>query len=280
MHFNTNTGIRIVYVSGVTKSWYYMLRYVAMLTMFIDHLGKVLYSLNLIDNAGYYAYITMGRMAFPLYAFLIVESYYYTKKRRKHLFKILLMSVLSEVVFDMALLVKDPSDIFRKGGFEKAISAQNTCLTLALGFGMLMLLNYDWFLVFKKIYKSEFVCKLMSVFVKIIITGMIMFFSLLVNSDYAWRGILIIAMFNFAKKNRFKELWQFNTVALYVLTAADLKYLVVFIPLVLIYIAQKTNIFGNKNNILISDFSVVLCRFFYPVHLAVLVLYKLIYIYI
>lgn len=43
----------------------------------------------------------LGRIAFPLFAFFIVEGYFKTRNRKKYLLNLLIFGVISEVPFDM-----------------------------------------------------------------------------------------------------------------------------------------------------------------------------------
>ena len=43
----------------------------------------------------------LGRVAFPLFAFMLVEGYFHTHNRWKYLGNLLLFGVISEVPFDM-----------------------------------------------------------------------------------------------------------------------------------------------------------------------------------
>ena len=72
--------------------------------MLIDHVNKALIYPNL--NGGILLHISdlfdiLGRIAFPLFAFFIVEGYFKTRNRKKYLLNLLLFGVISEVPFDM-----------------------------------------------------------------------------------------------------------------------------------------------------------------------------------
>ena len=80
------------------------LKYLAFLSMLIDHVNKALIYPNL--NGGIMLYISnlfdiLGRIAFPLFAFFVVEGYFKTKSRTKYLLNLILFGIISEVPFDM-----------------------------------------------------------------------------------------------------------------------------------------------------------------------------------
>lgn len=71
------------------------LKCIAVATMLIDHIGAFLYTDQL-----WMRYI--GRLAFPIYCFLIVEGYYHTRDVRKYIGRLTLFALISEVPFDLA----------------------------------------------------------------------------------------------------------------------------------------------------------------------------------
>lgn len=82
------------------------LKIVAMATMLIDHVNKAMIYPNLISNTGALAYLSdffdiVGRIAFPVFCFMIVEGYFKTKNRLNYLVRLLIIGIISEVPFDM-----------------------------------------------------------------------------------------------------------------------------------------------------------------------------------
>lgn len=71
------------------------LKCIAVATMLIDHIGAFLYT-----DQEWMRYI--GRLAFPIYCFLIVEGYYHTRDVRKYIGRLALFALISEVPFDLA----------------------------------------------------------------------------------------------------------------------------------------------------------------------------------
>lgn len=95
-----NLCSKVQFLSG---AW---LKLIAITSMLIDHVNKALIYPNLTSNDGVLTVVSnlfdiIGRIAFPLFCFLLVEGYFKTRSRKKYLFNLLLFGVISEVPFDM-----------------------------------------------------------------------------------------------------------------------------------------------------------------------------------
>ena len=109
---------------GVTTG---KMKIVAVVTMFIDHFavifGPRLYpALPFLNPDGFEILRIIGRIAFPLFAFMIAVGAAYTKNIYKYLFRLLAFAFISEVPFDLA---------FNGSVFET--NSQNVFFTLFLG---------------------------------------------------------------------------------------------------------------------------------------------------
>jgi hypothetical protein len=96
-----------------------VLKGIACAAMFTDHLAKALHL------SGWPLFLLsgiIGRIAFPLFCFLLAEGWFYTRSRSRYIRNLLIFALLSEVPFDLALY----------GKFFYPFH-QNTCLTLLLG---------------------------------------------------------------------------------------------------------------------------------------------------
>lgn len=118
------------------KNWQFldgdMLKIIAAVTMLIDHIGAslletILYSGN--ADVPYWLYEadeilrSIGRTAFPIFAFLLAEGFFYTRSRKKYLGRLLAFAFFSEIPFNLAF----HGFLFYPGG-------QNVFWTLAIGF--------------------------------------------------------------------------------------------------------------------------------------------------
>lgn len=121
--------------AGITGS---TLKIIALVTMIIDHIGVVIIcplcdaSLWLDDGLvnSYEIMRTIGRMAFPIYCFLLVEGFKYTHDRTRYAIRLFIFALISEVPFDLAI-----------NGSVWQMSYNNVFFTLLLGFIAIVLLD-------------------------------------------------------------------------------------------------------------------------------------------
>ena len=108
-----------------------VLKLLAVILMLIDHTGAVIVSrcpqVALLTFLGktltlYRLMRFLGRMAFPLFCFLLVEGFSHTHDRRRYALRLGAFAMLSEVPFDLAIL-----------GKTLEWTHQNVFITLCLG---------------------------------------------------------------------------------------------------------------------------------------------------
>ena len=97
------------------------LKLLAIVSMVVDHTGAVLFP-------QYRLLRLIGRAAFPIYVFLLVEGFFHTHSRPKYLLRLSVFALISEVPFDLAL-------------YSQAFNGYrcNVFFTLAIGMVLMML---------------------------------------------------------------------------------------------------------------------------------------------
>lgn len=71
------------------------LKIIAMVTMLIDHIGYLLFpSIKILG--------IIGRISFPIFAFMIAEGYFYTRKKSNYFLNIFLLGIFCQAVFFIA----------------------------------------------------------------------------------------------------------------------------------------------------------------------------------
>ena len=100
----------------------FALKMIAISSMLIDHMGAVLFPQHEWMRL-------VGRLAFPIFAYLLVEGIFYTKDMKKYMLRLGAFALISEVPFDLAFF-----------GTPLEFSHQNVFFTLFLGVFMFWLM--------------------------------------------------------------------------------------------------------------------------------------------
>jgi len=124
----------------MTTKKYYILKWIAIFTMLTDHIAIILD--GCISLECYIAMRTVGRIAFPLFCYMIAESFYFTTNPKRHLQRLLLLAVISEIPYDYSMY-----------GVWFDLSNRNVIFTLALGFFALLVTKNKVYNILK-IFKS------------------------------------------------------------------------------------------------------------------------------
>ena len=149
------------------------LHLLAMALMLCDHLWGTLAS-------GQEWLTCLGRIAFPIFAFLLAEGFFHTASRKKYAGRLLLGALISEIPYDLAL----HGTVFYPYG-------QNVYWTLLLGLG-LMALNEA---VRRKSVPLRLGIGLLSAVLALVLGAVTMV-------DYHFAGLLTILVFYFFRGRR------------------------------------------------------------------------------
>ncbi len=219
------------------------LKYIAFASMFIDHFNKAIIT-PFLTGTGPMVIITtifdiLGRIAFPIFAFMIVEGFFKTKSQWKYLRNLLIFAVISEIPYDM----------FQSAEFVNTWS-QNILWGLALGLFTIMVIDK---------LKDYIKKRPLWIFISLLIVALSSLGSMLISSDYEYYAIIIIYLYYLFYNKR--------------LVASVLGYLVIIKEIyailgfatVLLYNGEK----GKQNKI----FNYL----FYPVHLLIFGIIRMVF---
>lgn len=155
-----------------------LLKLVAMITMLADHTGKIFFS-------HYQIMRIIGRIAFPIYAYCIAVGCVYSSNRLKYLTRILLMGLISQPFYAVALAHTTPQMYAIRFAdnpvgavvnfYVQSWKTPNIMYTLAIGL-----------LIIWSIRDRQFICTV----------ALALFTWKAQNTiNYGWRGVALIVLF-------------------------------------------------------------------------------------
>ena len=210
------------------------LKLIACLTMLIDHVGALFFPHNL-------WFRVIGRLAFPIYCFLLAEGAHYTRNPVKYGLRLFVGLLLSEIPFDLAFFGR------------LTLAHQSVMFTLLLAFILAVVIK-----------KLPLTGKLLAVIP-------FYFVAEFLNTDYGGLGIIMAAVFLIGRELPEPMVIQTSGLLLVNFSYFSTSFIQPFataamIPISL-YSGQKT----TKSKLLQWAFYL-----FYPVHLLVLWLLHLV----
>ena len=137
------------------------LKIIAVVSMVIDHCAYYLMDGN---TMAYEAMRCFGRIAFPVFAFLVAEGFAHTRNRMRYFLSLLLFASVSEVPWYL---------------LNGADGTHNVMFTLALGVAALA--------AFERLREHRILCCLFIL--------LIAWLAAWLKTDYEWRGMLMIVVF-------------------------------------------------------------------------------------
>ncbi len=202
-------GVDFKKKKGITGS---TLKIIAIIAMFIDHFAAIVLDRYLLASEFYVQssngmgidpnvpngmliyWIDMlmrliGRLGFPIFCFLMIEGFGYTRSRWKYLLRLIIFALLSEIPFDLAFNMVGES-------------YQNVFFTLAIGLAVIWGIELATNRIEQKIHgKSQ---DIRQVIVAVVITAIGCLVAEALYTDYASTGIIAIAIMYWLKKNNSK----------------------------------------------------------------------------
>lgn len=157
------------------------LKLIACLAMLLDHMA-VIFDLSL-------SWRVIGRMAFPIYCFLLAEGAFHTRNPKKYALRLAIGAVISEFAFDFSF-------------YGRCVwQYQSVMLTLLLGVLALEAMKRCPNLLLKTLSVVPFAL-----------------LAALCNTDYGWYGVAMVALFGLVRE--LPHRWLLTAVGMAVLSWA------------------------------------------------------------
>lgn len=231
------------------------LKTIALFCMTIDHFA-VAVVLRLIPKLTEYPILhtgvswaydllrAIGRPAFPIFCFFIVEGFFHTRNRMKYAIRLFFIGIVSEIPFDMVLFHSFAD-----------IRSQNVFFTLLIG--LLAIWNMEE-------AQKRFSSKKWLQYMFTILSGVLGFVAAAgINTDYGCIGVAAIVSIYLIEKNRPRMMivlnavaFMMNAIALFLFDDPDIitlvtSVLVIFLELVLLRDFKKQG-YKNEKKIIAS----------------------------
>lgn len=210
------------------------LKIAAMFTMLCDHIGFVLVPVNRYPEI-YYTLRIIGRIAFPLFCFMLVEGFIHTHSRKNYIIRLAVFAVISEIPFDLSA-----------SGIAFDWYSQNVMWTLLIGFIVLCGLER---------FEENYLAKLLVLFAG----GIAAYFMC---TDYSMFGVFLISILYIC---RFNNKIRVALLGVMVLMQGKIEaFAALSIPFIMKYDPDKNDIHFPKYFFYV----------FYPAHLFILYLIR------
>lgn len=154
------------------------LKFLACAIMLLDHIGATLIPWGTLR--------IIGRLAFPIFCFLLAEGAHYTRNPRNYLLRLGIGAILSELPFDLAL--------FGSWSWQH----QSVMITLLLGAMALLAMK-----------------RMTQPLLKILVLLLFACLADFMNTDYGGAGVLMIALFGLTRERKYG--WVVQLLGMYLI---------------------------------------------------------------
>ncbi len=210
------------------------LKLLALITMAIDHMGYVLFQNNLVFRI-------IGRLAFPIFAFQLSVGYTHTKNKEKHIFKMILFAIISQIPFMI---------------FNGMASDYEHFLNIGFTFSLALLCMYIIENVNDFIYKT-------------FLLSTVLLLCCFIPIDYGVWGVLLCVSFYIFRNHKYLNLLSAGIIMIFkILISGNAAYSA------MLYALYPICLYNDKKG-LDNKFSKYCFYIFYPAHMILFALIKL-----
>ncbi len=225
---------------------YYALKIIALASMLIDHVALLFVRS---DTTMYLVMRGIGRLAFPLFCYLLVKGFEKRSHHKQYLLRLFALAIISEIPYN-----------FMHSGTWRYGRVQNVCFTLLLGYLFLLITKGEAWREWAKQFRLKKRWTQNSLWLCIL--GAFALTSYVLSVEYGYQGFLLIAFLHLAIKA--KKKWLISVVlicfSVYMGNWISLFHVVSLVPI----------LFLKDRSRRVPKGVVLACRYFYPAHLILL----------
>ena len=93
-------GMKKILKSGINSN---MLKTIAIIAMVIDHIG--FYFINTIPSGVYTICRCIGRIAMPIFVYLLVQGFFHTKSFKKYITRIGIFALITQALITICMFI-------------------------------------------------------------------------------------------------------------------------------------------------------------------------------
>ena len=229
-----------------------VLKTIAIIAMVIDHIG--FYFSSMIPMPIYATCRYIGRIAMPIFVYLLVQGFFHTKNFKKYITRMSILAVITQLLITILMLVNIKLIPVYTSAKQVYLNG-NILFSFVISLGVMKLLHKD-ILIKKWAYTKN-----MSL--KIILVAVILISTLFIPLDYGIEVVILSVLMYYIEKLRIKLMIEKNNNAVSVKsillnTINDEKIKIIYLTLILLSIFTLIMYFDVSWTVLIAILPIAL----------------------
>ena len=229
-----------------------VLKTIAIIAMVIDHIG--FYFSSMIPMPIYATCRYIGRIAMPIFVYLLVQGFFHTKNFKKYITRMSILAVITQLLITILMIVNIKLIPVYTSAKQVYLNG-NILFSFVISLGVMKLLHED-ILIKKWAYTKN-----MSL--KIILVAVILISTLFIPLDYGIEVVILSVLMYYIEKLRIKLMIEKNNKAVSVKsillnTVNDEKIKIIYLTLILLSIFTLIMYFNASWTVLLATLPIAL----------------------
>lgn len=223
-----------------------MLKTIAIIAMVIDHIG--FYFSDLLPTGVYLVCRYIGRIAMPIFVYMLVQGFFHTKNFKKYISRIGIFAVITQILITVTIFF-NIKFVSSYTSAEQVYTTGNILFSFVISLIVLKLLHQD--IIIKKWTHNK------NLSLKIIVIFAIVIICILMPLDYDIEVLILSMLMYYVEKLRIKVLMEKNSMNLslkniVINNMSDDKIKLVYLALIFLIISVLVVYFNASWVVLLS----------------------------